>query len=115
MFNFIQVSLSLLLVLALIFVAFKLLQRVQEHQPQNRSILKIRSSVMVGPREKVILLDVDGQRLLIGVGPGQVRFLTHLATAPVKEDLQDHPDETPPQPEAHASWLKQQLNKIHGS
>lgn len=115
MFNFIQVTLSLLLVLGLIFVAYKLLQRVQEQQPLNRSILKIRSSVMVGPREKVILLDVDGQQLLIGVGPGQVRFLTHLAHSLDPDSGQENWTETAtPQHEPHASWLKQQLNKIHG-
>lgn len=115
MFNFIQVTLSLLLVLGLIFLAYKLLQRVQEQQPLNRSSLKIRSSVMVGPREKVIWLEANGQQLLIGVGPGQVRFLTQLSGASVVDDLpNDWNDADTPQTPTQASWLKQQLNKIHG-
>jgi len=99
----------------LIFVAYKLLQRVQDQQPLNRSSLKIRSSVMVGPREKVVWLEANGEQFLIGVGPGQVRFLTPLSNGSVTEDITDDwNDGAVPQTATQASWLKQQLNKIHG-
>ena len=115
MFNFIQVTLSLLLVLGLIFVAYKLLQRLQKQQPLNRSSLQIRASVMVGQREKVILLEADGQPMLIGVGPGQVRFLTHLASSTPAEVLPTNGEQAPATPtEESTSWLKQQLDKTHG-
>ena len=115
MFNFIQVTLSLLLVLGLIFVAYKLLQRLQKQQPPNRSSLQIRASIMVGQREKVILLEADGQPMLIGVGPGQVRFLTHLASSARAEISPSNDEQTPTTAtEEHTSWLTQQLGKTHG-
>lgn len=114
MSSFFQVTLSLVLVLALILVVFKWLQRIQGHALQNQTLLKIRSSIMVGPREKVILLEADGQQMLIGVGAGQVRFLTQLASAPQSEDLEPLLDTAAPASTAPSpSWLKQQLSKIH--
>jgi flagellar protein FliO/FliZ len=115
MFNFIQVTLSLLLVLGLIFVAYKLLQRLQKQQPLNRSSLQIRASVMVGQREKVILLEADGQPMLIGVGPGQVRFLTHLANSSSTVRLPENGEQaSTTTTDVSTSWLKQQLDKTHG-
>lgn len=115
MFNFIQVTLSLLLVLGLIFIAYKLLQRFQKQQPLNRSSLQIRASVMVGQREKVILLEAHGQPMLIGVGPGQVRFLTHLASSAYAENSPPKGEQaSTTATEVNTSWLTQQLDKTHG-
>jgi flagellar protein FliO/FliZ len=44
----------------------------------NRA-LRVIASTMVGPRERVVLLEVgNGEQLLLGVAPGQVRLLKQL-------------------------------------
>ena len=44
----------------------------------NRS-LRVIASTMVGPRERVVLIEVgNGEQLLLGVAPGQVRLLKQL-------------------------------------
>lgn len=119
MLNFLQITLSLVFVLALIFLAFKLIQRFSHKHLPQRSVLKVLATVAVGTREKVILLEAEGQKLLVGVGPGQVRFLSHLtnsAEPATPEPEQVLPEELDEQTMAmRTPWLQHQLSKLHGS
>jgi flagellar protein FliO/FliZ len=71
-----QVTLSLLLVLGAVFVAAWLLRRMRGLQ-RTRSAegLTVLAEVAVGQRERVVLLEVAGERVLVGVAPGSVRAL----------------------------------------
>lgn len=44
--------------------------------------LRLVASLSVGARERAVLIEVDGQRLLLGVAPGNVRALHVCAAAP---------------------------------
>lgn len=71
-----QVTLSLLLVLAAVFAAAWLLRRVRGLQRTRSSEgLAVVAEVAVGPRERVVLVEVGGERVLVGVAPGSVRAL----------------------------------------
>jgi flagellar protein FliO/FliZ len=71
-----QVTLSLLLVLAAVFAAAWLLRRVRGLQRTRTSEgLAVVAEVAVGPRERVVLVEVRGERVLVGVAPGSVRAL----------------------------------------
>ncbi|MFC4764287.1 flagellar biosynthetic protein FliO [Dyella koreensis] len=80
-----RVVLSLAGIILLIFAAGWLSRRLQARtQPGGRRIRCV-ESFAVGARERVLLLDADGKRLLVGVGQGGMRTL-HVydgaATAP---------------------------------
>ena len=71
-----QVTLSLLLVLAAGFAAAWLLRRVRGLQRTRSSEgLAVVAEVAVGQRERIVLVEVGGERVLVGVAPGSVRAL----------------------------------------
>jgi flagellar protein FliO/FliZ len=71
-----QVTLSLLLVLAAVFLTAWLLRRTRGLQRTRPGAgLAVVGEVAVGPRERVVLIDVAGKQVLIGVAPGSVRAL----------------------------------------
>lgn len=81
-----QVGFGLALVLALIFVCawaarrFGLLQ-----QPGGGRLIKVVSSAMVGQRERVVVVEVGGTWLVLGVAAGQVRALHAMAAETLPE------------------------------
>jgi flagellar protein FliO/FliZ len=72
-----QVTVSLLLVLGAVFAAAWLLRRVRGMQrTRTTEGMTVVAEVAVGPRERVVLVEVAGARVLVGVAPGSVRALT---------------------------------------
>jgi len=76
-----QVSLSLALVLALVFGLAWLLRRVGGTRRPGAPGIDILAELALGPKERAVLLQVDRVRLLVGVGGGQVRTLHVLPEA----------------------------------
>lgn len=76
--SLLQISFSLLLVLAAIIAVAWLLKRMNVAQQGAGSLLKVVGSVAIGQRERVVLLEVGETWLLVGVGPGQIRTLHTL-------------------------------------
>lgn len=81
-----QAGLGLVLVLVLIFLCawaarrFGLLQ-----QPGAGRLLKVVSSAMVGQRERVVVVEIGGSWLVLGVAAGQVRALHTLPAGNLSE------------------------------
>jgi flagellar protein FliO/FliZ len=76
------VTLSLLLVLGAVFAAAWLLRRVRGMQrTRTAEGLTVVAEVAVGPRERVVLVEVAGERVLVGVAPGSVRALRNWPAA----------------------------------
>jgi len=70
-----RVILSLVAIIAMILVAGWFTRRMQARsRPGGRRIHCV-ESFAVGARERLLLLDADGKRLLIGMGPGGMRTL----------------------------------------
>ena len=70
-----RVLLSLASVVALIFVAGWLSRRMQVRSRPGGRRIRCVEAMAVGARDRVLLLDADGKRLLVGVGPGGMRTL----------------------------------------
>lgn len=75
-----NVTLGLLLVLGLIFALAWLFRRYGNLPGLNRSNMQILGGVSLGSREKAVLLEVEGERLLVGVAAGQVTKLHAFPT-----------------------------------
>ncbi len=100
---------ALLLVLGLIIGLAWLLKRMPGSGFRPADGLRVVASLTVGTKERVVVVDVNGEQLLLGVSPGGVRALHTLAT-PMPEtpsarlpDLKQLPD--------FAQLLKQKLRR----
>jgi flagellar protein FliO/FliZ len=72
---------GLLLVLALIFAGAWLFKRYGQIAMGGKGLVRVLGGVSVGTRERVIVVEVENTRLLLGVAPGQVRMLHVLNDA----------------------------------
>lgn len=80
-----QVMLSLLLVLAAIFVAAWVVRRLRGVGGARASRLQVLAQVSLGQRERAVVLQVGAQQLLLGVTPGQVNLLQVLPEGALDE------------------------------
>ncbi len=103
-----QVIFSLLLVLAAVALVAWILKRINQPQHGAASLLKIISSVAVGQRERVVLVEVNDTWLVLGVAPGQVRSLHNMP----KPALPAAQDGAPFKPDGKfQGWLRQMMEK----
>lgn len=70
--QYLQALAGLALVLAAIGGAAWLLRRVQRLAPSRGSPLSLRGTLAVGPRERVVVVEIEGTWLVLGVAPGRV-------------------------------------------
>lgn len=82
----VRVILSLVAVVALIFVAGWLSRRMQGRARAGGRRIRCVESMALGARDRILLIDADGKRLLIGAGPGGLRTL-HVYDGPAPEDF----------------------------
>lgn len=70
----IRIVLTLAGVIGMIFLAGWFSRRMQVRPGQGRR-LRVVEAIGVGAKDRVLLVDADGKRLLLGVGQGGVRTL----------------------------------------
>ena len=100
-----QVVFGLLVVLGLLAGALWLLKRMGGGRFAPGSVVKIIGGVSVGNRERVMVVEVADQWIVIGVAPGRV---STLATLP----RQDHPAaQAAAGAPNFSTWLKQTIEK----
>ena len=81
-----RVCLSLVGIIALIFAAGWLGRRAQGRAQSGGRRIRCVESFAIGTRERVLLLEADGKRLLIGAGQGGLRTLhVYEGEVPVAE------------------------------
>jgi flagellar protein FliO/FliZ len=73
-----RATLGLALVLALIFAVGWLMRRLAPARGGGTGPLRVVGSQALGARERVVLLEVGEQWLVVGVAPGNVRSLATL-------------------------------------
>lgn len=73
-----KMLLGLGLVLALIAVVAWIAKRMLPALGGQQSVLRVVSSVSVGARERVVVLEVGDRWLVVGVAPGQVRPIANM-------------------------------------
>lgn len=74
-----QVTAGLLLVLALIGGLAWAVARLGRFRPSANAAVRVVAAASVGPRERVAVIEVAGQWLVVGVAPGSVNLLDKLA------------------------------------
>jgi flagellar protein FliO/FliZ len=112
-----QVLFSLVIVLGLLALGAWGLKRFSTGYSQQHAVAKIVGGVSVGNRERVVVVEVADQWIVVGVAPGQVRG---IATLPIKAGLipataqatSIHSTAVPAR--SFASWLKQTIDKSSG-
>nr|WP_233281723.1 flagellar biosynthetic protein FliO [Pseudomonas tructae] len=78
-----QLVLGLLLVLGLIFVLAWLLRRVQNAAPGSGQVIEILGTRSLGPRDRLLLIQVGKEQILIGHSPGTIEAL-HVMAEPLE-------------------------------
>lgn len=101
----VQVLLSLLIVLAAIAGSVWLLKRFSVGRQAARGVVRVVGGVALGPRERLVLVEIGETWLLLGVAPGQVNAL-HTLPKPMdapKIEMLSEP--------AFAAWLKRAVQR----
>jgi len=76
--NYIQMLLGLFFIIAFIFTVAWLIKRMGTMRPSHSNNLKVVAGLNVGQREKIIVLQVMDQQLLVGVTPSNIQLLSKL-------------------------------------
>ena len=86
----IKLSFGLLVVVGLVFFLAWLVRKMQLVQSSNNGLIKIVSAISVGQRERIALIQVGEEQLLIGLTPGRIDKLHTLQKA-IQTDVQSTP------------------------
>lgn len=105
--SLIQVVLGLCVVVLLLVGGLHVLKRLQAPRGGAGSLLRTVAGIAVGPRERVVVVEVDETWLVVGVAPGRVSMLHSL---PKKSAA---PDATPAPtaPQDFGRWLRQAMRR----
>ena len=106
--SMLQMLAGLLLVLAVIGAAAWLLKRVAANPGTATGAIRVIAGAAVGQRERVVLVEIGGTWLVLGVAPGQVRSLHSMP-----KDSAGHfgnPSSAPP-PTGFQGWLRHVMEK----
>ncbi len=101
---------GLIVVLGLMAGSAWLLKRAGLGKAPAGSSIKIVGGVSVGNRERVLVLEIADQWVVVGVAPGRVNA---IATLPRQE--QPLPEANQPASNNFAAWLKQTIEKRNAS
>ncbi|QHE94543.1 flagellar biosynthetic protein FliO [Pandoraea fibrosis] len=96
----VQTGLGLVLVLALLFGLAWLAKRFGLQRPMGGGNVRIVGSAAVGQRERVVVVEVAGDWIVLGVAPGQVRSL-HVIDADRVADMPAAPSVAHPGAQAN--------------
>lgn len=86
-----QMVLSLAAVVAMILGLAWMTRRMQGLRAAQNSELRVKASLAVGLKERVLILEAAGQQFLIGVAPGQVSMLKALGSVPAASESPTQP------------------------
>lgn len=107
-----QGLLGLVMVLAALAVFFWFLRRFSPGQTAAQGVVKVVGGVMLGPRERLVVVEVGETWLLLGIGGGQVSTL-HTLPRPEGYTPAVH-DPLPVHLPRFADKLKELLSKRQG-
>ena len=74
-----QVFVGLIVILVIIGASAWLLRRFGRFSSFENDVLRIHSTLSMGPRDKIVLLQVGNQQILVGMTPGRMQTLCELA------------------------------------
>lgn len=100
--TYLQATLALLLILGLLFGTAWLARKLSGGKGFGQGGMKIIGGVALGPRERIVLIEVGDSWLVIGIVPGQIRTLHQLP----KGSSMDLDTATGATEAPFAQWLK---------
>lgn len=80
--TFVSLGVGLVVVVALIYGCAWIIRRMNGMTGMNNGAIKIVSVMALGTRERIALIEVGGQQILLGITPSTVRTL-HVFDEPV--------------------------------
>lgn len=89
--SLVQVMLGLFVILGVILGGAFLLRRLGYWQLSSNGAMKIVGGLAMGPREKIVLLQVGKRQLVLGVTPGRIQTLCEMDENVLPEVDQDLP------------------------
>lgn len=73
-----QMVFGLIVVLGLLLGALWLLKRLSQPRGAVAGLMRVVAGVAIGPRERVVILELGNSWLVLGVAPGQVSTLAEI-------------------------------------
>ncbi len=99
--TYVQTGFALLLIVAALFGTVWLAKKLSGHRVFGQGGMKIIGSIALGPRERIMLIEIGDDWLVVGVIPGQIRTLHQLPKGtPMQEALRTDQDKP------FSQWLK---------
>ncbi|KGS13006.1 MULTISPECIES: flagellar biosynthetic protein FliO [Pseudomonas syringae group] len=83
-----QLLFGLILVVGLIFVLAWLMRRVQSAGPNNSQVIELVGSRALGPRDRLVLVQIGNEQVLLGITPGRITPL-HVLKEPVQVPVRE--------------------------
>jgi flagellar protein FliO/FliZ len=106
-----QTSLALLFVIALMLGLAWLTKRFgPRHLGGGSNTVKLVGALSVGARERILVVEVGEQWIVVGASPGRMNALTTMP----RQDISAAPPAAPAAGANFADWIKQTLDKRHG-
>ncbi|WP_394778305.1 flagellar biosynthetic protein FliO [Undibacterium sp.] len=105
-----QIFLGLIAVLALMAVAAWSFKKIGPAVSGNKVPVKVVGGVSVGNRERIMVVEVADQWIVVGVTATQINT---LSTMPRQDGLADHQNDTQPVNQ-FSTWLRRTMDKRNG-
>lgn len=113
-----KMILGLVIVLAVMAILAWLLKRMLPGAGGQQSVARIVGGVSVGSRERVVVVEVAGRWIVVGVAPGQVNAIANLDIGSVQlsDNISDTSSQFPPAlnvlTQPFSQWLKKSSGKF---
>jgi len=52
-------------------------------------IIKVLSSLYLSPKDRIEVIDISGEKIVLGITPGNINFLTKLSNSSVTSEIPD--------------------------
>jgi flagellar protein FliO/FliZ len=76
--NFLQMAFGLLIVIGAILIMTWIIRRMGHVQSRVSGAMKILGGLSLGQRERIVLMQIGEQQLVVGIAPGNIRTLLVL-------------------------------------
>lgn len=106
--SLLQTIVSLLFVLALVVGLAWFMKRFGPRAPGGAANMRVIGALSLGGRERVMVVEVADQWIVVGAAPGRVNVLT---TMPKQEGVEPPAPMAAGLPSGFADWLKQTIDK----
>ena len=106
--TYLQAGFALILIVGLLAATAWMARKVSGGKGFGQAGLKVIGGVALGPRERIVLVEVGDDWLVIGIVPGQIRTLHRLAKGSLPEGALPAGADKP-----FAQWLQGLANRQH--